>query len=232
MTGYTPPVPGRHNMYYAIHKTLRLGHARLIAQLTATDWQDPDETAAALTALRGFLAMAANHLNGEETFIHPALEAAEPGSSDTAHEGHDHHEQAFAELESLARAVETATGPARDTAGQRLYFRYALFAAEDIEHMAEEETHLLGAMHRLFGDDDLRAIEGRIIAKIDPADMTRTMALMAPALSTPELAGMLSEMRHAMPPEVFSGFLAAAVAPALPPVRFARIEALLAPQPA
>ncbi|MGR3322799.1 MAG: hemerythrin domain-containing protein [Pseudooceanicola sp.] len=229
MQDFTPPIPGRHNMYYAIHKTLRLGHARLIGLLTATDWQDDAERAEALDRLRAFLAMAEHHLHGEETHIHPALETAERGSTGIAHDGHEHHERAFAELETLARAVETARGDGRTEAGQRLYFRYALFAAADMEHMAEEETRLLGAMHRLFSDDALREIEGRVTSRIEPAHMTRILELMAPALSVPELAGMLSHIRGEMPAPAFAGLLSDTVRPALTPARAARLDAALAP---
>ncbi len=68
--------------------------------------------------------------------------------------------------------------------------------------MDGEEHDLLGAMHRLFSDDELLGVEGTIVGKIDRAPMMGFLSLIVPALDRPERAGMLSAMRAAMPADV------------------------------
>lgn len=221
------PAAGRHNMYDAIHRGLRLGHARMLERLGATDFADDAERAAMLADLRAFLHLAQGHLESEESVIHPAVEAAEPGAADIAHEGHAEHETAFADLSRLAEAVEDAAPDLRVRAGRALYHRYALFVAADLEHMHGEETALLGCMHRLFSDDRLGQIEAAIVAKIAPAAMTGYLRLIVPALSAPERLGMLGALRAAMPAAVFHGVMTDAVRPSLDTAAFARLAAAL-----
>jgi len=225
------PVPGRHNMYHAIHRGLRLGHARLLERIGATDFADPTAAAATVAAVREFLALARGHLDSEETFIHPAVEARDPSATAHAHEGHEDHERAFDELAGLLDAIAAAPDAGRTAAGQALYARYARFAADDLHHMDGEETVLLGAMHRLFSDDELRGIEGRIVSAADPAKMMGYLRLIVPAISPPERLGMLAAMRAAMPAAAFAAVMDGAVHATLAPEEAAAIAMALA-QPA
>lgn len=221
------PVPGRHNLYDAIHRGLRLGHARLMASLGATDFADPAETDAALADLRAFLALARGHLESEETVIHPAIEQAEPGATSDAHEGHEEHDQSFAELADICDRLERAAPAARAALGRALYRRFCRFAAADIVHMDGEEQELLGRMHRLFTDEQLQRLEGVIVGRITPDKMTGYLRLILPALSAPERAGMMAAMRAAMPPVAFQAVMADAARASLTTADYARLDAAL-----
>jgi hypothetical protein len=209
------PNESRHNFYHAIHKGLRLGHCRMLAALGSHDFGNEPKTRALLEELRSLIGLGRSHLEGENREIHSALEARKPGASSHAADDHHHHELAFAELESLIRAVEAAAQGNRNRAGNALYKRYATFAAADMEHMHEEETELLSALQDAFNDDELQAIEGRIVSAIPPQKMMAYMRLMMPALNHPERVGMLSKLQSAMPPQVFDGLLAEGVKPSL-----------------
>ena len=213
------PVPGRPNIYHGIHKGLRLGHARLLERIGATDFADAEAAAATVAAVREFLTLAHGHLETEETIIHPAIEARDPAATAHAHEGHEDHERAFDDLEALLRNVGSPD------AGRALYLRYARFAAADLLHMEGEETELLGILHRLFTDDEIRAIEGRIVGAIDPAKMMGYLRLIVPALNPVERIGMLTGMRDAMPPSAFAAIMEGAVRAALSPAEAAAVEA-------
>ncbi len=210
------PDETRYNFYHGIHKALRLGHCRMLAALGANDFTHEDKTKALLAELRGLMILAKSHLEGENREIHAALEQRAPGASAHAAEGHEEHERSFAEIEQLIRAVELAPRMARELAGRRLYHRYAVFAAHDIEHMNEEETELLAALHNAFTDEELIAIEGRIVAAIAPEKMARYMALMAPALNHGERVDLLAKLQKALPEDVFKMLLTGTIKPALP----------------
>lgn len=226
----TAPAPDetRYNFYHVIHKALRLGHCRMLAALGANDFTNDSTTPRLLADLRQMIELGRSHLEGEDREIHTALETRSPGAASHAADDHGHHAQSFAELESLMRAVEVAVSTRREFAGRALYRRYALFAAADIEHMNEEETDLLQALHRAFTDEELHAIEGRIVSAIPPVKMMAYARLMMPALNHPERMGLLRNMQQAMPEQAFSGLLSEAVKPSLSARDFADIMADMA----
>ena len=210
------PDETRYNFYRNIHKAIRLGHCRLLAALGSHDYTRTDLTPKLMADLRGFLALGKGHLEGENREIHTALEQRLPGASAHAAEGHDEHEESFAELEALVRAVEAAAPQAREAAGRALYKRFAVFAAHDFAHMHEEETEMLCALHDAFSDEELRAIEGRVVAAIPAPKMGAAMTLMMPALNHGERVELVGAMQKMMPDEVFRGLLAEVIKPALP----------------
>jgi hypothetical protein len=204
------PDPTRHNMYYAVHKGLRRSQCSLLAAIGATDFSDVAAADRVIADIRSFLALAKSHLDSENNVIHAAVRQRAPAATQHADEDHDDHARSFTEIESILRTIEDSPASDRDGAARALHLRYALFVADDLRHMHEEETELLGHMHALFNDDELREIEGDIIAKIAPASMMGFLRSIIPALSHPERVGMLSQMKQAMPPEVFAGILTSA----------------------
>ncbi len=210
------PDETRYNFYRNIHKAIRLGHCRLLAALGSNDFTKAEPTAKLLAELRAFLMLGKGHLEGENREIHAALEQRMPGASAHAAEGHEEHEHAFAELEALMQAVESAPANGKESAGRALYYRYALFAAHDFEHMHEEETELLCALQDAFTEDELHAIEGRIVSAIPAPKMAAAMSLMVPALNHGERVELLSTLRTAMPQQAFDGLLAGVIKPSIP----------------
>jgi hypothetical protein len=81
--------------------------------------------------------------------------------------------------------------------------------------MEIEETELLMALHEAFTDDELRAIEGRIVASVPPQKMAAVMMLMAPALNHGERVELVAKLQKALPEPAFNGLLAGAIKPAL-----------------
>lgn len=221
------PSAARHNMYLDIHKGIRLGHARILAAIGAHDFSDGLPTQRLIADIRAFLALGKTHLASEDTHIHAALEARVPGSSAHAADDHEHHREAFDDLEAQLRTIEELAPDSRAAAGHSLYHRYALFMASDLEHMHGEETGLLAALHAAFNDDELRAIEDAIVSTLPPAKMMYALGLMIPAMNPPERLGTLRAMQAGMLPEVFAGVLADAVRPSLEPAAYAKIELAL-----
>jgi len=221
-TNYVPDET-RHNFYHGIHKALRLGHCRMLPALGSLDYRDRARTAEVMAELRQLLAIGRDHLEGENREIHTALEQRVPGASAHSADDHEGHEASFEEIEQLIRVIEQADLPQRELAGRRLYRRYAVFAAHDLEHMNVEETELLSALHDAFTDEELKAIEGRIIASVPAEKMMAVMALMAPAMNHGERVELLAKLQKAMPEQVFKGLLTAAIKPSLPSNDYAAV---------
>ena len=111
----------RHNIYVLIHKALR---ACMSDTLVAVGRMDPYvacEVTSTAALVRNLLEFAHIHLQSEENWFHPALEARRPGSSAETRADHLQHREAFAMLETSLRAVEGSAGPAREVAALRAF---------------------------------------------------------------------------------------------------------------
>ena len=213
-TNYVPDET-RYNFYRNIHKALRLGHCRMLPALGSLDYRDRARTETVMADLRHLMAVGRGHLEGENREVHAALEERAPGASTHAADDHEDHERSFAEIEEMICRIEQASLPERELLGRRLYRRYAVFVAHDFAHMEIEETELLMALHQAFTDDELMAIEGRIVASVPPQKMSAVMMLMAPALNHGERVELVAKLQKALPEPAFDGLLAGAIKPAL-----------------
>ncbi|WP_165217148.1 hemerythrin domain-containing protein [Affinirhizobium pseudoryzae] len=209
-----PDLNGRFDLYGAVHKGLRKAGCELLVRLGSTDFDQSEDTEEVLALLRTYLTLAASHVCHEDEHIHAAL-AARGASTDTVDHQHDDHREAFGQLEALARAVETAWPMHRRATGRKLYLAFAAYLAEDLAHMHEEETVTARALWNRFTDDELSAIEMRIVSSLSPETNMAFMRIMIPAMNPLERADMLGAMQKLAPPEIFDAVIEFAVRPAL-----------------
>lgn len=198
-----PQLP-RVDIYSAIHRALRLFLGDTLARVGRLDPTDAGELADTLAQLNALLDTCRTHLEKENRFVHPALEARQPGGSVRIARDHDAHLESMAVLDADAAMLQAAPSAA---AAQRLYRHLALFAAENHHHMHEEETLHNAALWAAYSDEEILAIEQAIIASHAPADMMRVVRWLIPALPPADRAMMLGGMQQGMPPEVFAEVL-------------------------
>jgi hypothetical protein len=222
--------PRRHDIYQAIHKTMRNFMFDVVKRVGCMDTNDPESVRGALAEVRDLLAACTLHLEMEDRFIHPAMEARRRLSSAHAATDHGHHEIAIDEIEADVQAVERAAGPALDEAALHLYRRLALFTAENLEHMHVEETENNATLWATHEDAEIAAIEQSIHAALAPTQKLSIICRMIPALPPAERAGMLTRMQREAPPEVFAAVLAG-VRPQLAEGAWARLMSAIAPVP-
>jgi hypothetical protein len=214
----------RYDLYGTIHRALRKAEMEALARLGALDAADDTAVAAMLADFRRLLVLARFHLVDENEHIHTALETVRPGS--TAEFAHDHeeHERSFAEIEAMLAKIQAATAGARRNLVKALYFRYSRFIADDFAHMLEEETELQPVLQSVFTDEQLAAIEGRIIASIPPDVMLDFIRIMMPAIDPEVRQEMLGGMMRGMPAEAFHMVLDTAVKPVLAAADWQRLD--------
>lgn len=213
------PDDKRHNFYDGFHKALRLGHCRMLASLGSHDFSDMQRSRGLLAELRQFITLGRLHLAVEDSAIHAALEARRRGAGAAARQEHAGHNEALSELESLIRSVEVATTARRSIAGHALYRCYALFAAADMSQMNDEETKLLGLLHQLFSDEELTAMEARMLQDIPADALISFISLMMPAQSLAERVEFLKGLRHLLGKAEFANIVHKGVVPALDDVQ-------------
>ncbi len=209
-TGFQAEV--KKDLYYAVHKGIRLANARMLVTLGQADAEDEKGLAEALGKLSAHLDLGLSHLTHENQKIHEVVEARLPGGSDHAGEDHEHHLQAFAELRRIAEEVARA-GEDRPAKLRRLYQRFALFVADDLTHMHDEETELMPLIWANFTPAEVDEIEHSIVADIPPAKMAVFLTLILGAASRSERIAMVTGMHEAMPAAAFDGLFAAVVGP-------------------
>jgi hemerythrin-like domain-containing protein len=184
----------RFDIYAPIHKALRLFMSDTLLAIGRLDLGDPQDLAAGLDQLEALLEGASRHLSHENEFIHPAIEACSGGLSHRIAGEHQAHLEAIAALRAQAVALRAAPGA---TAAHRLYRQLAAFVAENFEHMDVEETRHNQVLWAAYGDAELQAIEGRILASIGPQEMGQWLRWMLPAFSPAERAQLIV----GLPPE-------------------------------
>ncbi len=195
------------DIYAFIHKALRACMCHALTTLGSTDAADEREVGAALAEVRSLAALCESHVEHENEFVHPAMEACRPGSSAQTADDHGHHRIALKRLTTLADQVDAAAGDARAAALARLYRHLATFVGENFIHMEQEETANNQVLWSAYTDADLAAIEHAIHQTIPPQEMEAYMRWMLPALSAAERAALLTEIRDNAPAPVFDGMM-------------------------
>jgi hypothetical protein len=197
----------RHDIYAHIHKALRMHMGDTLVAVGRMDAADAGDVAAAAEQVRELVEVCRAHLDKEETWLHPAMEARAPGSSGRAAHDHRDHLQAFARLEADLAAVVAGGGAA---AARLLYRDLGLFVAENLVHMHAEEIDNNAVLWGAYSDDEIRAIEATIVASLSPAETTTVMRWMVPAMNPAERAAMLGGMKAHAPEPAFRHVLATA----------------------
>jgi hypothetical protein len=197
----------RFDLYTAIHKALRHWMSHVLVDLGQIDTRDESACARTLGDLDGVLDALTAHLNVENQFIHTAIDARDAGTSARIAGEHQAHEAAMARLRQLGKAVADAEATGRDRLALALYRAFALFMAENLEHMQFEETEHHRALWASYSDAELLGIHQSILAAIPREKMAAVLHWMIPAITPANRAAMLADMRAAMPPAAFGAIL-------------------------
>ncbi|MGQ3054528.1 MAG: hemerythrin domain-containing protein [Roseateles sp.] len=195
--------PARVDLYAHIHKALRLFMTDTLQQLSRLDVDDPLDLATGLAQLDALLDAARHHVDKENRFVHPAIEARRAGASSAIEAEHDEHLDTIAALRAEAVALRALPSAA---AAQRLYRRFAAFVAHNFEHMGVEESRHNQALWAAYSDTELMEVHDRIMASIGPREMSDILRWMIPALNPAERALVIGSL----PPQVQAPVLASA----------------------
>lgn len=223
------PAPARVDLYTGVHKAIRRMMSDLLVALGRMDSADPEEMTATLARLRHFLDLARHHLHKEDQYVHPAMESRRRGSTALMRKQHTEHEEAFERLEALALRVEASPAAGRSAAALDLYRGFALYMADDLVHMHEEETENNAVLWAECDDAELMGIHQAIVASVGPL-LPEFLRSLVPAMTPAERADLVSGMRAAMPAEVFTGIVAL-VRSVLSEREWSKLLAALGPRP-
>lgn len=198
----------RVDLYAPIHKALRSYMSDTLDRIGRMDLDDAADTQRTLAQLDALLSLCHSHVQTENRFMHPAIEARQPTATKRIAEEHDEHLEGIAELRAELQVLRAAASPAQAGLALRLYRHLALFVAANFRHMHIEETAHNAALWTHYSDAELLQLHGRLLASIDPREMLEVARWMVPALNPVERAEMMHGMKNGAPPEAFLGLLA------------------------
>jgi hypothetical protein len=197
----------RLDLYAPIHKALRRFMVDTLQRVGCLDVADAAEMQATLGQLDALLLLCEQHVHHENQFMHPALEARQPGASQRIAGEHAEHLHHIAALRDEAIQLRAAPALRRPLRALRLYRHLALFVADNFQHMHHEETAHNAALWLRYTDAELAELHGHLLASLSPQEMMTVMRWMVPALTPAERAEMLNGMQAEMPPEAFVGLI-------------------------
>ncbi|APX78675.1 hemerythrin domain-containing protein [Achromobacter insolitus] len=198
----------RMDIYVGIHKALRAMMLDTLQAVGRVDVDDPAETRTACERVQELADICASHLGHENDFVHAAMEARRPGSSARIAAEHVEHLAAISRLRAAASDLLAAgRGAMQAKAALRLYRQLALFVGENFAHMHVEETLHNQVLWSCYSDEELRALEGSIVASLPPSENLCIMRWMVPAMTPAERAELLAGIQAAAPAPVYAAVL-------------------------
>ena len=196
--------PGRRfDLYGPIHKALRSFMSDTLVEVGRIDVDDELQMTATLAQLDGLLDFCLGHIQHENDFVHAAIEARRPAGSMRTADDHVEHLGSIQALRAQARGLAAAPVGARAGLAMRLYQHFALFVAENFQHMHIEETANNAELWALYSDEELAAVHAELLATVSPQEFLLVARWMVPALNPAERAGVLLDVKRKSPPEAF-----------------------------
>jgi Hemerythrin HHE cation binding domain len=198
----TTSVTTRLDLYANIHKGLRAFMAHTLVRVGRLDPRDPAEVAEVAAEVQALLDLCVAHLQHENEWIHPAMQARAPGS---IAQGAADHEGHLVAIDALRQLLERL--PQDAAVAAPLYAALSRFVGENLEHMQREETEHNAVLWATHTDAQLHALHERILASVGPAEMQLALRWMLPHLAPAERAEVLAGMRQSAPAEAFQNVL-------------------------
>jgi hypothetical protein len=153
------------------------------------------------------MALCEAHVQHENSFVHPAIEARTPGVCGEVAQDHVEHLHHIQRLRAAAQQLPVLDAQLQAGALHALYLELSLFVADNLQHMHVEETRHNAALWSAYTDAELRAIHDALVATIPPADMMQVMRWMLPQMHALERLQVLGGMRQGAPAPVFQAVL-------------------------
>lgn len=192
------------DLYRDIHKGIRaelFAVTMTAASIDPVNRADRAALAAHVASIRGVLESHAEH---EDVVIEPVLLEHAPTLAELVAADHERFEPQFARVsEAAAEFVGVADADARRL-GHLLHLDLAAFTSAYLAHQDCEERVVMPTIERAIGPDGCGALHAAIVGSIPPDEMARSLAFMLPAMNVEDRVEMLSGIRMAAPPEVFT----------------------------
>jgi hypothetical protein len=200
-------VQPREDMYATIHKALRAFMSDTLLSLGRVDVEDDAELERVTGQVVDLVDFCLSHLQHENVFVHPAIEARACGASAAIAHDHVEHEREIAALRAAALGLRQLDHALRPAAAHGLYRALAVFVADNMLHMNIEETAHNAVLWSRYTDAELHAIHDALVASIPPQELMLGLRWMVPFMNPRERLGLLTGIRAQAPAPAFAAIL-------------------------
>jgi hypothetical protein len=199
----------RYNSFNLIHKGLRALLFETGITLMRTDFADVTEGNRAIEAVMTVAELFNDHALHEDTHILPAVARFEPSLQQEFEEEHEEDEELANKLSALSQQyIHALTAESRADIGKQVLYTYYEFTAFNLYHMNKEEKKLNAALWENYSDQDIQAIQQKIVAGISPAMMALDGKWMMRGINDVEVKGWLQQVKKTAPDPVFRQLIA------------------------
>lgn len=213
----------RFNIFNQIHKGLRAMLYDTALTLQQTDFSNPEEAEVAMGKVRVAVNLFDGHAAHEDHFILPAIQQYEPSLVDAFEQEHVEDHELSEKLRGLLTVYSYAIKPeVKIETGQSITRAFIEFMIFNLEHMAKEESVLNKVLWRYYTDDEIKAINQRIVAAVPQNEMIVASAWMMRGLNNAEISDWLKAVEKTAPRPVFSNLFSTAEKE-LPQDRFRKV---------
>jgi hypothetical protein len=198
----------RRNFYVPVHKGVRAALVQAASLVARTDFTRPAEAAEAARVTQRLVFHLESHASHEDHEIMPVLARIAPELHADLQAEHTRTDGLQREAAALAERILAAGAPERPSLGQRLHQLLWRLAGEHLRHVEREETEAMRVLWAHCTDEELEAMERRILASIPPEEAVEWGAIMLPALSLPERTAVLAPLARTLPRPAFEAVIA------------------------
>jgi hypothetical protein len=200
------------DLFTPIHKGLRSMIYDLGSRLQTADFSDKTASASLLADLQHEFTNAISatcvlcllhlHAGHEETQVFPSMRSIDPALIRALVEDHSEITRRLLALTKLADRLVTLEAPEqRAELGARINREANEFFAFYLVHLNKEEVTIVPAMKEHFTDEQMQAMQGRIIASLPPERLACLLRWMLPSLTTSELTQLLTGVKRGPTPQ-------------------------------
>lgn len=212
----------RVNIFNQIHKGLRALLYETSLLLQQTDFSHEEEMKAAVERVTLVADLFDDHAHHEDEFILPAIQEYEPSIVDAFEQEHETDGRLTRALKDSLMAVQMASPLVRTEMANELTKTFVHFMVFNLEHMSKEENILNKILWRYYSDDEILAIQKKILASLSPWSAATGSRWMMRGLNNPEIVRWLRSVEESAPESVFQNLFATAEKE-LPEHRFRRV---------
>jgi hemerythrin-like domain-containing protein len=213
----------RYNSFYQVHKALRAMLYETAIELQRTDFNNEEQATAVLSNITTIVDVFDKHAYNEDKYVFAAIAEYEPSVVDSFEQEHVRDHELGVQVRTLINIYPTLkTNEEKKHLGSAMRKTFIDFLTFNLVHMAKEEDVINNLLWRYYSDEQIKAIEKKIISSQTPESTAIVWKWMLRGLSNLEITNWLKAVEKNAPEVVFNNLFATAERE-LPKARFRQV---------
>jgi hemerythrin-like domain-containing protein len=213
----------RYNSFYQVHKALRAMLYETAIELQRTDFNNEEQATAVLSNITTIVDVFDKHAYNEDKYVFAAIAEYEPSVVDSFEQEHVRDHELGVQVRTLINIYPTLkTDEEKKHLGSAMRKTFIDFLTFNLVHMAKEEDVINNLLWRYYSDEQIKAIEKKIISSQAPESTAIVWKWMLRGLSNLEITNWLKAVEKNAPEVVFNNLFATAERE-LPKARFRQV---------